>query len=114
ESGCNGLTNNDYGMMTYPARIITSNVTYTNNESCTWVISSSRPLQINFHRISTEECCDFLFVRDGNTSKSDILAILRGNMSDTLVNTTSNSAHLQFTSDFSNVQRGFWMYWKVV
>ncbi|CAL4102180.1 unnamed protein product, partial [Meganyctiphanes norvegica] len=122
EFGCNGWINNDYGMMHYPARITQSdlsnpNITYTNNENCTWVISASRPLQITFLRISTEECCDFLFVRDGTTSKSDnckILAILRGNMLQSIVNTTSNSAQLQFTSDYSNVQRGFVMYWNVV
>ena len=85
--------------------------TYNNNLSQTitfTVADATKKLELNISSLSIESAYDYLYVYDGPTTSSPLLATLTGNSTNlSYVTSQSNSAiTIRFTSDVSNV--GTW------
>lgn len=64
---------------------------------------------LNFVAFSTETCCDFLSIYDGNSTKAPGIAMLSGSpvIPPDGFTTTGPYMYLRFTSDSSDVDTGF-------
>ncbi|CAL4091039.1 unnamed protein product, partial [Meganyctiphanes norvegica] len=89
---------------------------YHNNENCTWIIRTANRFTITFVRFNTQTRRDYLYVRDGPSMDSAVIGIFSGIRVPSSVpgpvNTTTTSAHLQFTTDYSKTRTGFELHWK--
>ncbi|CAL4171633.1 unnamed protein product, partial [Meganyctiphanes norvegica] len=106
---CGGVYTSSNGRIDYP----TSGL-YQNYENCVWIIRTTRQIRITFLSFSTETRYDFLYVRDGDSPGSRELGKFHGNAVPRPLQTSGNAAYLQFTSDYSNIDRGFVMTWESI
>ncbi|XP_078489356.1 dorsal-ventral patterning protein tolloid [Ciona intestinalis] len=79
---------------------------YSNNLDCEWIITTNpkKPVRLVIESFSTEACCDYLQILDGNT----VIATLQGlHPSRSVYTSTDGILKLRFYSDGSVVRRGF-------
>ncbi|CAK8672556.1 scavenger receptor cysteine-rich domain-containing protein DMBT1-like [Clavelina lepadiformis] len=86
---------------------------YPNNLDCTYIIEAVNDgdqVEVAFIEILTENCCDYIIVRDGKTSDSPIVGNFRGNITHDLTYISSFGAfYIEFESDDSVTSAGFQM-----
>jgi hypothetical protein len=80
------------------------NYNYLHNQNITQTISptsNADKIQINFHQFSTDSCCDYLVLYDGNSINSPVIDTLRGNVLHRSIRSTAidGSLTLRFISD---------------
>lgn len=85
---------------------------YINNLNITTTICSGNAqcLQLTFTEFSTQNCCDYLEIYDGDTVSTAILRFLRGDINPGTIYSTANSngcLTLRFTTSSEVVSTGF-------
>ncbi|XP_076821351.1 cubilin-like [Clavelina lepadiformis] len=78
---------------------------YMNSKSCTWNINAppDKIVRFEFTRFDTEDCCDYLEIREGKT----ILRHLQGEVGAEVLTTTTSNVSVTFFSDGSIRRAGF-------
>uniref|UniRef100_A0A1I7T1F2 C-type lectin domain-containing protein n=1 Tax=Caenorhabditis tropicalis TaxID=1561998 RepID=A0A1I7T1F2_9PELO len=106
-SGCNST------ILVAPGYISSPNYPqlYPNFSECMYHLSTAGGyrIKIDFGRIDTEQCCDFIVVRDGPFVSSPVLATISGSWpaDSKIYQSSSNSMLVSFTSDASGQATGF-------
>nr|CAB3238359.1 deleted in malignant brain tumors 1 protein-like [Phallusia mammillata] len=84
---------------------------YPNGLECSWIVRAPKPeqkIRLWFPYIHTEECCDWIIVRDGENSDSPKMATVSGSPFAFHPYTSSGDViRVDFRSDHVNVGRGF-------
>ncbi|MCS6904199.1 MAG: CUB domain-containing protein [Bacteroidia bacterium] len=82
---------------------------YGNNLSCSWLIepSNAAAIELRFERFSTERCCDFVTVYDGNSDEAPILKRLSGTGDSEPIRSSAGSMFVTFTTDGSISSSGW-------
>ncbi|CAL4172478.1 unnamed protein product, partial [Meganyctiphanes norvegica] len=109
---CGDYLNSDSGTIKHPM----SGGHYQSITSCSWVIvTSGARIELKFTSLSTEADCDFVYIRDGESTSSHLIGKYSGTtLLPSSVRTTTNKAFIQFTSDHSSENRGFALDWNTV
>ena len=82
--------------------------TYSSNMDCEWTLSADTKLELVFvGPFSTESCCDFVYVYDGNSSSAPLIGKFNGSSRPGPSVSSSNQLHVRFTSDYSVQRYGF-------
>ncbi|CAL4070678.1 unnamed protein product, partial [Meganyctiphanes norvegica] len=104
---CGGEYNSSSGIIRHPL----GGGNYQNNENCTWIISAAKYITITFVSFDTQTRRDYLYVRDGQSMSSAVIGIFSGTRVPSSVpgpvKTTTTSAHLHFTTDYTETRTGF-------
>nr|WP_321406636.1 M4 family metallopeptidase [uncultured Carboxylicivirga sp.] len=90
------------------------NGNYSNSENYTFLIQPdcAKSIQLSIESFSTESCCDYLNIYDGNSASATLIAELRGNITlPQVFNTTNGEVFLSFRSDGSVTSSGFEITW---
>jgi uncharacterized repeat protein (TIGR01451 family) len=91
-----------------------SSLNYSNNENCTFLISSGYPsasIKLTFASFNTESGYDFLRIYDGTSALSPSLGTFSGTSLPGAVTATSGNMFLRFTSDVNTTEPGFVADW---
>ncbi|MEM9051354.1 MAG: CUB domain-containing protein [Bacteroidota bacterium] len=110
---CTFCSNSETTVLTAPEGAISDGSgenDYANNTDCTWLIQPEGAdfINIELGSFSTESCCDFISIYDGNSIFAQPLAFLSGSSPGGLSYlTTGGSAFIRFDSDVSQTSEGF-------
>jgi len=85
---------------------------YDNDADCQWRITALEEtglVALQFDAFSTEECCDFVYLYNGDSSKSPLIQTLSGSLPVPvgIFNTTQRYLYIRFRSDESDTDTGF-------
>nr|XP_039273338.1 deleted in malignant brain tumors 1 protein-like [Styela clava] len=83
---------------------------HANDLKCVWILMAPPKVKIMlwFTSVSTEACCDFIKIRDGDKPTSRKLGVLSGkNIMFSYYVSSSNKLRVDFESDISTASRGF-------
>lgn len=85
------------------------NNNYNNNSDCKWKIqpSGATSISLNFSNFSISNPGDTLYVYDGGTTTSPLLAALTGNTLPPVITSTSGVLLVRFATDGSNTATGW-------
>jgi len=64
-------------------------------------------VSLDFTVFQTESCCDFVYVYDGDSTKSTLLQTLSGTINPDRIISTQRSLFIRFTSDPTDTDIGF-------
>jgi len=98
----------------YVGTIVTSNYpgNYDNDADCQWRITAVETtglVGLQFDAFSTEECCDFVYLYNGDNVKSPLITSLSGSPAVPvgIFNTTQRYMYIRFRSDETDTDTGF-------
>lgn len=94
---------------------------YLSLSNCSWLIrpqteswDSVEAIRIHIRRLDTENSTDKLRIYDGADSNANLLGVFSGNSLPPMLQTTGNSAFIQFDSDSSQQSGGFFLMYEGV
>jgi len=85
---------------------------YQNNADCQWRITAvevDAVVTLEFTQFSTEQCCDEVFIYDGDSTKAQLIATLNGQLAPPTQRYVSTQRYMfvRFTSDATITNSGF-------
>ena len=89
---------------------------YTNNQTCSWSVDapSGATIQLTAVYWELEQGYDTIAVHDGASAAASVLTTWTGSGANDTWVTTGNQAFVEFSSDFSITDRGFWVEYTVI